>query len=97
MKISLRQDFIDGVDVLKNVCLDRLFAFCDDALHTCLYGNSFLSETCSGMEPLKNYLGPRQWDNLALWHFREFNELPHIFEKRVARSYEHGSLFAKAK
>jgi hypothetical protein len=29
----------------------------------------------------KNYLGPREWDHLALWHFREFNELPHVFER----------------
>jgi autophagy-related protein 9 len=43
----------------------------------------------------KNYLGPRQWDHLALWHFREFNELPHIFEKRVARSYAHAGLYVK--
>lgn len=32
----------------------------------------------------RNYLGPRQWDPLALWHFREFNELPHIFGRRVS-------------
>lgn len=35
----------------------------------------------------RNYLGPRQWSPLALWRFREFNELPHVFEKRIASSY----------
>mmetsp|Transcript_9901 Transcript_9901/g.16301 ORF Transcript_9901/g.16301 Transcript_9901/m.16301 type:complete len:1086 (-) Transcript_9901:92-3349(-) len=33
------------------------------------------------------YLGPRQWTPLALWKFREFNELPHIFEERINKSY----------
>lgn len=32
------------------------------------------------------YLGPRQWNPLALWRFREFNELPHVFEERIRRS-----------
>ena len=35
----------------------------------------------------RNYLGPRQWSPLALWRFREFNELPHVFDKRIATSY----------
>ena len=35
----------------------------------------------------RNYLGPRQWSPLALWRFREFNELPHIFDERIASSY----------
>jgi len=35
----------------------------------------------------KAYLGPRQWSPLALWTFREFNELPHVFEDRINKSY----------
>jgi len=34
----------------------------------------------------RSYLGPRQWSPLALWKFREFNELPHLFEQRMSRS-----------
>jgi autophagy-related protein 9 len=34
----------------------------------------------------KSYLGPRQWSPLALWKFREFNELPHIFELRMNKA-----------
>ncbi|KAL7559300.1 hypothetical protein ACA910_001383 [Epithemia clementina (nom. ined.)] len=34
------------------------------------------------------YLGPREWSLTAKWTFREFNELPHIFERRLAPSYE---------
>ena len=36
----------------------------------------------------KAYLGPRQWSPLALWEFREFNELPHIFDERMNK-YDH--------
>eukprot|EP00814_Leptocylindrus_danicus_P022481 CAMPEP_0116009500 /NCGR_PEP_ID=MMETSP0321-20121206/3467_1 /TAXON_ID=163516 /ORGANISM="Leptocylindrus danicus var. danicus, Strain B650" /LENGTH=478 /DNA_ID=CAMNT_0003478469 /DNA_START=899 /DNA_END=2335 /DNA_ORIENTATION=- len=33
-------------------------------------------------------MGPRQWSQIARWTFREFNELPHTFERRLAPSYE---------
>uniref|UniRef100_A0A7S1U8L1 Autophagy-related protein 9 n=1 Tax=Phaeomonas parva TaxID=124430 RepID=A0A7S1U8L1_9STRA len=33
-----------------------------------------------------NYLGPREWSPLARCMFREFNELPHVFEERLART-----------
>lgn len=33
------------------------------------------------------YLGPRTWSPLALWTFREFNELPHIFEERINKTF----------
>lgn len=31
-------------------------------------------------------LSRRQWSPLALWQFREYNELPHIFEQRINHS-----------
>ena len=31
----------------------------------------------------KEYLGPREWSDVAQWKFREFNELPYLFEKRL--------------
>ena len=36
----------------------------------------------------QQYLGPREWSNVARWTFREFNELPHFFERRLGPSYE---------
>jgi len=36
----------------------------------------------------KQYLGPREWSTAARWKFREFNELPHIFERRLGPSYK---------
>ncbi|CAM9271814.1 unnamed protein product [Choristocarpus tenellus] len=41
----------------------------------------------------KNYLGPREWSPLARWTFREFNELPHIFEDRMEGSYVHANAY----
>ena len=35
----------------------------------------------------KQYLGPRDWTLEAKWTFREFNELPHLFERRIGPSY----------
>lgn len=36
----------------------------------------------------QQYLGPREWSTVAKWTFREFNELPHIFERRLGPSYQ---------
>jgi autophagy-related protein 9 len=36
----------------------------------------------------KKYLGPREWSLYSRWLFREFNELPHSFERRLAPSYQ---------
>lgn len=34
-----------------------------------------------------HYFGTRRWSSYALWKFREYNELPHVLDARVARSY----------
>mmetsp|Transcript_28386 Transcript_28386/g.39495 ORF Transcript_28386/g.39495 Transcript_28386/m.39495 type:complete len:664 (+) Transcript_28386:71-2062(+) len=31
-------------------------------------------------------LGPREWTSYARWHLREYNELPHFFERRLKAS-----------
>ena len=36
----------------------------------------------------KQYLGPRDWSMASKLRFREFNELPHVFERRLAPSHE---------
>eukprot|EP00698_Gefionella_okellyi_P019166 TRINITY_DN5837_c0_g1_i1.p1 TRINITY_DN5837_c0_g1~~TRINITY_DN5837_c0_g1_i1.p1 ORF type:complete len:749 (+),score=178.22 TRINITY_DN5837_c0_g1_i1:72-2249(+) len=33
-------------------------------------------------------LGARQWTPLALWQFREYNELPHVFKRRMRAGYK---------
>ncbi len=35
-----------------------------------------------------SYLASRSWTRHALWKFREFNELPHIFRRRISKSLE---------
>ena len=35
----------------------------------------------------KNYFGPRVYTARARWLFREYNELPHLLERRLALSY----------
>lgn len=34
-----------------------------------------------------HYFGTRRWSSYALWKFREYNELPHVLDARIARSY----------
>jgi len=41
----------------------------------------------------KEYLGPREWSSSARWTFREFNELPHSFERRMEPSYKSASAY----
>lgn len=43
----------------------------------------------------KHYLGPREWSPVAQWSFRELNELPHVFEKRIAASREPADAYLK--
>ncbi|CAG8557548.1 8765_t:CDS:10 [Paraglomus occultum] len=35
----------------------------------------------------------RRWSPFARWKFREFNELPHLFEMRLNHSYEHANKY----
>ncbi len=48
---------------------------------------SFFLQNAQHFHSTRAYLGPRQWSPLALWKFREFNELPHVFESRINSSY----------
>lgn len=34
-------------------------------------------------------LGSRNWSRMARWKFREFNELPHVFEERLKQGEDH--------
>ena len=48
---------------------------------------SFFLQNAQQFRSSGAYLGPRQWSPLALWKFREFNELPHVFDERIRKSY----------
>ncbi|KAJ8600473.1 hypothetical protein CTAYLR_010244 [Chrysophaeum taylorii] len=43
----------------------------------------------------KRYLGPREWSPVARWSFRELNELPHLFEARLAASKPHADAYLR--
>eukprot|EP00598_Pedospumella_elongata_P006002 CAMPEP_0184970946 /NCGR_PEP_ID=MMETSP1098-20130426/3261_1 /TAXON_ID=89044 /ORGANISM="Spumella elongata, Strain CCAP 955/1" /LENGTH=590 /DNA_ID=CAMNT_0027492949 /DNA_START=1 /DNA_END=1769 /DNA_ORIENTATION=- len=47
---------------------------------------NFFLQNAQQFHSSKAYLGPRQWSPLAMWKFREFNELPHVFDDRINRS-----------
>lgn len=47
----------------------------------------FFLQNAQQFHSSKAYLGPRQWSPLAMWKFREFNELPHVFDDRINRSF----------
>ena len=40
-----------------------------------------------------SYLGPKEWTTHARLSFREYNELPHIFDIRINKSYEHAGKY----
>uniref|UniRef100_A0A7S0TCB0 Autophagy-related protein 9 n=1 Tax=Pseudo-nitzschia delicatissima TaxID=44447 RepID=A0A7S0TCB0_9STRA len=40
-------------------------------------------------------MGNPRWSSAAIWQFREFNELPHAFEKRIEPSYNAASEYCK--
>ncbi|KAL3686025.1 hypothetical protein R1sor_004047 [Riccia sorocarpa] len=39
--------------------------------------------------------GSRRWSNLARWSFREFNELDHMYKRRLTTSYKHAVEYVK--
>ncbi len=41
----------------------------------------------------KNYLGPRNWSPYSMWSFREYNELEHVFKKRMNNSIKYADKF----
>lgn len=43
----------------------------------------------------RNYLGPRTWSPFALWKFREFNEVKHLFSRRTVASMKHADLYIR--
>lgn len=41
----------------------------------------------------KSYVGPKEWTLYAKLLFREYNELPHIFNDRITKSYKYASKY----
>ena len=43
----------------------------------------------------KDVLGPRSWSHTAKWAFREYNELPHLFTRRLHAGLPYASSYIK--
>ena len=95
-KFTIRRRFLDDAEALRKrfITLGVLHIVLMPFVLTFMVIHFFL-KNAQEWHSKKNYLGPRQWDPVALWQFREFNELPHIFERRLNLSYEHADRFVK--
>ena len=89
------EEFVISSSFLKNVPLLQTRLRVVGAVHMLLLpfmvifmSIHFFLQNAQSFHSSKSYLGPRQWSPLALWSFREFNELPHIFNERINKSYE---------
>ena len=51
---------------------------------------SFFFQNAQSFHSTRSYLGPRTWTPYALWRFREFNEVPHLFAERMASALTPG-------
>ncbi|KAI9341801.1 APG9-domain-containing protein [Zopfochytrium polystomum] len=53
----------------------------------------FLFRSAEEYQKDPSSLGARQYTPYARWKFREFNELPHVFQRRLSRSYPNASKY----
>lgn len=81
-----RHSFIDAVDLQNRFFNMGIAHFVLLPFLLIYHFIDFFFQNAQLYHSSKNYLGPRQWTPLALWNFREFNELPHYFEDRINRS-----------
>lgn len=95
LEYMFNEEFVISSSFLKNVPLLQTRLRVVGAVHMLLLpfmvifmSIHFFLQNAQSFHSSKSYLGPRQWSPLALWSFREFNELPHIFNERINKSYE---------
>lgn len=53
----------------------------------------FASQQVGDAQAARDYVGPRKWTQYALRLFRDYDELPHAFARRMVPSYELASAF----
>jgi autophagy-related protein 9 len=95
LEYMFNEEFVISSSFLKNVPLLQTRLRVVGLVHMLLLpfmvifmSIHFFLQNAQSFHSSKSYLGPRQWSPLALWSFREFNELPHIFNERINKSYE---------
>eukprot|EP01083_Nonionella_stella_P039294 106874_1 len=93
-QFAISAEFLDNPDALAKrfrvVGIANLCLMPFTLLFMCVF---FFLKYAEEIHSKKNVMGPRQWTPLARWKFREFNELPHLFEERLAATHEHGTKF----
>lgn len=52
---------------------------------------SFIFSNIDELYINRNLLGPRRYTRFALWKFREYNELPHFFKRRINKSIRYAN------
>ncbi|KAG5191934.1 autophagy protein Apg9-domain-containing protein [Tribonema minus] len=96
-KFTLRRDFLEDRAALQRrflaVGLAQLALMPFLLLFMVMY---FFLQNAQEWHASKDYLGPREWSPLANWTFREFNELQHIYDRRMAGSYRHANAYLSA-
>jgi autophagy-related protein 9 len=95
-QFAVRQRFIHNVGALK--WRFRAMAVANFVLMPFILIFSvvyFFMKHAEEFHARRDYLGPREWSPLARWHFREFNELPHAFERRLRASHFPASKYEK--
>lgn len=83
-------NFIDNTNLIKrNIKILGVLTFLLSPFIFIIASIYFLVQFTADFYTKKVYLGPKDWSNYAKWKFREFNELPHIFNKRLKDSHKH--------
>ena len=95
-KFTLRKDFLtDEAGLRRKLVLVGLVQLALMPFLLVFMVMQFFLQNAQEWQQKKNYLGPRQWSPLARWRFREYNELPHLFERRLRASYSSALLYAR--
>jgi len=95
-EFTLRRDFLtDEAGLRRKIVMVGLIQLALMPFLLVFMVMQFFLQNAQEWQQKKNYLGPRQWSPLARWRFREYNELPHLFERRLRASYPFALLYTR--
>eukprot|EP00735_Rhodelphis_limneticus_P008705 TRINITY_DN2204_c0_g1::TRINITY_DN2204_c0_g1_i1::g.6795::m.6795 TRINITY_DN2204_c0_g1::TRINITY_DN2204_c0_g1_i1::g.6795 ORF type:complete len:643 (-),score=90.70,sp/Q8RUS5/ATG9_ARATH/39.49/7e-154,APG9/PF04109.11/8.2e-128,DUF4231/PF14015.1/1.3e+04,DUF4231/PF14015.1/0.033 TRINITY_DN2204_c0_g1_i1:613-2541(-) len=87
-KFRVRRDFVENEQALRRrfIVLGFVNLFLSPFLIIFMVVY-FIMRNAEQFYSKPTTIGARQWTPYSRWLFREFNELPHIFHRRIAESY----------
>ncbi len=95
-KFTLRRDFLtDEAGLRRRFVLVGMVQLALMPFLLVFMVIQFFLQNAQEWQQKKNYLGPRQWSPLAQWRFREYNEVPHLFERRLRASYPYALQYTR--